>query len=329
MRVAPPYVRAAGRFEAQLSVLTGAGNMGNYNMHAVAKVVHGGKAYEVPVLTGNALKHWHSVYLAEVYQDLGGKQLNEFCMKGVGLRGKNLGGDDASSEAEAIKDLCNDLHGFLLPDKQIKRDSLVRVSFAVPVLEEKNLEAASKFAVVHNRVDPFKRTQQVKSKEEQEGTEMMVFKQEYSSAVYGFAVAMDLGLSGVPLYQEGKSDVDDKERELRIKSALVALLRLFNGVGSKQARALPIARLRELVIAISDSPIPNLVHGAYPDYVARSAELLTAYLRAVGKKGVVLCYGVDCPRSNDVLECKKADTLDALFQEVLGRALPGGQPARR
>ncbi|WP_244263081.1 hypothetical protein [Saccharolobus islandicus] len=46
--------------------------------------------YDVPVLTGNSLEHWHSVYLAEVYTTLGGKHANELCKAGIGLRGYKL-----------------------------------------------------------------------------------------------------------------------------------------------------------------------------------------------------------------------------------------------
>ena len=290
MIVTGPYIRVAGRLRVNVAVLTGAGTMGNYNMHTVVRAVADGKVYEVPALTGNAFKHWHAVYAAEQYQALGGTLLNEFCKKGVGLRGKNLEGKDAEDECKAIEDFCNDIHGFLLPDSQIKRDSLARFAFAVPVLTHAELENAQKFAVTHNRVDPFQ-----KGKE----TEMMVFKQEYSSARYGFSAVLDLGLSLRPLYKNCTvkiSNVDiERERKLRIKASVLGLLvAVRGGVGSHTARALPIADLEEMVVAVDDVPIPALVHGAYPDYVEKSLDVLSAFAKALNRSIRVVCYNAEC-----------------------------------
>nr|WP_287069196.1 type I-A CRISPR-associated protein Cas7/Csa2 [Pyrobaculum sp.] len=316
------FLRAAGRFEVQVAVLTGHGAMGNYNMHATVRVVHNGRVYEVPALTGNAMKHWHAVYAAEAYEALGGGRLNEFCRRGVGLRGKNLKGQDASSESEAIEDFCNDLHGFLIPNKQIKRDSLVKFAFGIPVLSAEVLESVSKFAVTHNRVDPTQTS---------EGGAMMVFKQEYSSGhLYGFAVSMDLAYLMRPIYEAlkgsgGQTVGDSEERRRRAIAAFAGLLKLISGgYGSKTARALPISNLKEVVVAISKSPIPQLVHGAYQDYVAKSIDLLSAYNRIIGGKADVICYGVDCPARGG-LEVRNvrsiedlAATVSALIKQLIG-----------
>ncbi len=83
----PPYVKVAGRFTVEVSALTGSGNIGNYNQVATAKiVVPDGNTYRVydgvPIITGNALKHWHAVYLAQEYVKLGGSLLNILCKHG-------------------------------------------------------------------------------------------------------------------------------------------------------------------------------------------------------------------------------------------------------
>jgi len=227
-------------------------------------------------------------------------------MKGVGLRGKRLEGGDATDECETIADFCNDLHGFLIPDKQIMRDSLVKFAFAVPVLTREELERAQKFAVTHNRVDPFQ-----SSKE----TEMKVFKQEYSSARYGFSAALDLGLVLTPLYSDcdkNKPPMDknkNAEKALRMRAAVLGLISALGGVGARAARALPIAHLEEVVAAVSKFPIPALVHGSYPDYVEKSLDVLSAFAKVYGNRQThsgaggsspasgaitVVCYGVNC-----------------------------------
>ncbi|RFA93078.1 type I-A CRISPR-associated protein Cas7/Csa2 [Pyrobaculum aerophilum] len=320
------FLRASGRFQVQVSVLTGQGVMGNYNMHTTVKVVHNGKVYEVPALTGNALKHWHSVHAAKAYEALGGKQLNEFCRKGVGLRGKDMNGNDADSESVAIEDFCNDLHGFLIPKKQIKRDSLVKFAFGIPVLTPEVLESVSKFAVTHNRVDPTQKGQT---------GEMMVFRQEYASGyLYGFAVSMDLDYLMTPIYEslkEGGSSnksVDAAEKARRAKAAFAGLIStVTGGYGSKAARALPISSLKEMVVALSPKPIPQLVHGAYDNYIEKSIDVLKAYLAIVGGNAHVICYGVTCPeaersagkaeKSGANIEVKNVDKLEELASTVL------------
>jgi len=319
------YVRVSGRFVAEVSVLTGSDTIGNYNTHSIARVtlMKDGqfRSYEVPVVTGNSLKHWHSVYLAKVYESLGGSELNEFCKKGVGMRGytKDATFDKpnvANDEEEAIKDLCNDIQGFLIPNKQIKRDSLVKFSFGIPVLDENILEHVSRFSVTHNRVSPVKAKSEREEKEEK--SQMMIFKQEYStSPLYGFAVSMDLVYVMQPIYQKGSGNVDNKEVERRKKASILALLYIFTGIGSKQARALPVSEVKELLVAVSEKPIPNLVHGSYPDYVDKSIDILLSYKKLVGDNSLkIYGYGIDCSKYKDVLEC--GNSLTDIFNKILG-----------
>ena len=364
------YVRVSGRFVAQLSVLTGSDNIGNYNTHAIGRIVvgtgSGFKAHEVPVLTGNAMKHWHAVYLARAYESLGGTMINELCRAGLGLRGykkdatlSNL--DYADSETEAIKDVCNDLHGFLIAVKkekkqtnrskkteneeeqteeetkkgvQIKRDSLIKFSFAAPVLDTNVLEFVSRFSVVHNRVDPVTQRQQGKKQSQdqqaEQKTQQMIFKQEYStSPLYGFNVVMDLAYVCKPMYESSSVKIcDDNEVLRRKEAAILALLYMFTGVGSKQARALPVSEVVELMAAVSDSPIPNLVHGSYMDYAEKSLDLLKAYAKSTGKQVYVVCYNVkSCvdqqasaqgqQKANP--EVKTVNSLEEFFNELLTR----------
>lgn len=307
------FVRISGRFESEISVLTGSDNLGNYNTHAIARISvesgDGYRLYEVPVLTGNSLKHWHSVYLAQAYQSLGGTLLNELCKEGIGLRGYTVESTlsdlkEASSETEAIKDLCNDIHGFLIAKKggkQIKRDSLVKVSFAAPVFDINVLEFVTRFSEIHNRIDPISTQKSNKQKSsDNENTAQMVFKQEYSSSpLYGFNISMNLNYVCKPMYETAsnvnvcsdKNDDEEKEIKLRKKASVLALSYLFTGVGSKQSRALGISRPVELLAAVSDSPIPNLIHGSYVDYMEKSIDIMKLFNNVE-----ILCYGENCKK---------------------------------
>ena len=301
--------------------MSGLGAIGNYNQVATARVLHNGALYEVPVITGNALKHWHAVYAAEAYQALGGNMLNELCKRGIGLRGYTADSTLKSpkavaDECEAVKDFCNDIHGFLSPqeEKPVKRDSLVKISFAVPVLEEGNLKAVSKFAVQHNRVVP--PTVNVKQRE---GEGMMPFKQEYGTGLYAVALRMDLAHIGKPLFDECKEVINADERKRRAKASILALLPLLTGAGSKQARALPIAAVREVLVAVSQSPMPNLIHAAYPDYCEKSIDVLSAYLKGIGGTANLYYYGNGCnaQRAGRQIAFKKVASLEELVEAVV------------
>lgn len=322
------FVRFAARVVVNVAALSGLGEVGNYNQVAVAKVLHDGSAYEVPVMTGNALKHWHAVYAAEEYVRMGGKYANDLCKLGIGVRGykhdstlDNL--QLASNECEAIMDFCNDLHGFLIAaeGRSTKRDSLVKASFMVPVLEAKNLEAVSKFAVQHNRVAPEQVRRAIK-----EGEAMMLFKQEYASGLYGFYVRLDLDKVLTPMFEtcsnksEGAGKIKkDDEIKLRRRATVAALLKLLTGAGSKQARALPVVDVKEVLAAVSTRPIPNLIHPAYPDYCKKSMDVLNAYKAFDGGNIKVLYYGGE-PCAG--VEAK--NTLKELFDELVKEVDGGG-----
>ncbi|BFH74694.1 type I-A CRISPR-associated protein Cas7/Csa2 [Sulfurisphaera javensis] len=340
------YIRISGRFTSQISVLTGSENLGNYNTVASARVVvnigGGYKQYEVPVLTGNALKHWHAVYLAQAYVSLNGKLLNEICERGIGLRGykvdtklsDNLKNKEAENEAEAILDVCNDIHGFLLTTKQIKRDSLVKVSFASPVFNPDILEYTSRFAITHNRVDPLTRGSNQ--------TQMMVFKQEESSGPeFGFNISMNMNYVMKPMYTDDveaikeylkKEKIDEEEeRKRRIKASIMAVSYLLTGVGSKQARSLGILKPLELIAAISTKPLPNLIHGSYEDYVTSSISLLNLYAKTYNETVYILCYNSNCQEQKSKEEGKQGTSgklvitnetsIDKFFEELINYAI--------
>jgi CRISPR-associated protein Cst2 len=345
----PPYVKVTGRFTVEVSALVGAGSLGNYNQIATAKIVlpsDQGKIVTVegvPIITGNSLKHWHSVYLADNYVALGGKLLNIFCKHGIGVRGYTVDSNfnnprEATSEMEAILDICNDVHGLLVPNKQLKRDSLVEFSNAIPVLTQDNLDNASKFAIQHNRVVP---ASLAGSEEEEEGVTMMVFKQENASvALYGFAVNMELGWILRPRYegdgsivdvsdrigsrqQESKTDIIVEERKRRARAAMLALFDLIVGFGSKKARALPIAKPVELMVVVSRVPIPNLVHAAYPDYASLSLQMLAGFCGGSEKCDQihVHCYNVKGCEKINAVEVKKHTQLDELIISVVNEVV--------
>jgi CRISPR-associated protein Cst2 len=341
----PPFVRVSGRFTVEVSALVSSGNIGNYTQIATAKLVLlNGTAYEgVPIITGNSLKHWHAVYLVENYVSLGGKYANILCKHGIGVRGFKYDVDSfdkidknnyANTEQEAIIDICNDIHGFLIPDKQLKRDSIVETSNAIPVLTEDNLENVSKFAIQYNRVAP----NVIKDKLGEEYG-MMPFKQEHASVpLFGFAMSMDLGWILRPRYEgdgsivlelPNKKDNVVEERKRRARAALLAVLNLITGSGSKQARSLPIIGVQELMIVVSNVPIPKLVHAAFDNYAAQTIDALRIYASNInGAEIHVHCYSASSKpingceqRSSDKVQMHSHSSLEDMFNNVINETL--------
>ena len=102
-------------------------------------------------------------------------------------------------------------------------------------------------------------------------------------------------------------------------------------MGARAARALPIAHLEEVVVAVSKFPIPALVHGSYPDYVEKSLDVLSAFAKVHGNRQTrsgaggsspasgaitVVCYGVNCSAAGG-LNIVNVKSFSELVEKVL------------
>ena len=303
------FVRLAGRVEVNAASLNAQGTAGNLIELTKIRVVRfEGGAYhlvEVPAVTGNAVKHWHFTHFVNAYTMLGGQSLCEYCKRGMGYRSPDR---NKESEGEFVRDCAGeDVHGFLQPERQVRRESLFKASFILPVED-----AETGFdTVTHNRIVVDEQGRIAK-----EG--MMIFKRQYSSSIFGFLMSLDLGYVGRLLYSEKHNPVVDNDEVLRRgKAALVALLPLLAGeIGASRARALPAWRVKELLVAWSDKPIPQLAHGSYSDYVAASLGTLAAYAKLLNAEVEVLAYGIN-KKLEEVKEKAKGE-IDKLRIEEKG-----------
>jgi len=302
------YVRIAGRVEVNAASLNAQGTSGNLIELAKLRVVvpESGtyRLFEVPTVTGNTIKHWHFVHFVNAYTMLGGQKLCDYCKRGIGYRSP----EDKANEESFVKDCAGeDVHGFLQPDNQVRRESLFKASFMLPIEEvESGFDT-----MTHNRV-----VIDTEGKVTREG--MMIFKRQYSSSIYGFLMSLDLGYIGRLLYSQEHRQVIDGDEELkRGKAALVALLPLLAGeVGASRARALPAWRVKELLVAWSENPIPQLTHGRYSDYVATSLDVLAAHSDLLGINVNVLAYGVDKKLTDSFEKLKESGSGKLVMIEI-------------
>jgi len=301
------YVRISGRLLVNAASLNAQGTVGNLveltKVHVVRASSNGYELVEVPVVTGNSLKHWHFVHFIKEYKKMrdGAAKLCSDCIRGVGFRTRqNLGNDEAK-----YIEMCagEDLHGFLMPEAQVRRESLVKFSFLIPVedLMERAIDT-----VTHNRVV-------VNEEGRIEGeAAMMLFKRQYSSSMYGFSSTLDLGLVGTRLYSANKEPViDQMERAVRAKAALMAFIPFLSGLfGANTARSLPVEKVEQLLVTSSNAPLPLLVNAAYSDYVRRSLLTLRNYCETTGTRACVHVYGIKSGIKDVLKDCEVIEVKD-------------------
>lgn len=267
------FVRVTGRAIVNVHSANAEGAVGNYiglsKMFVVRRRRDGGyDLSEEPVVSGNMLKHWHAVRMVELLKEWNGT-LCETCKRFVMYRSSL----PYSDEFEFVKACAiEDVHGFLQPDTTVRRESLVKFSFLIPVEEL----GAQSGAVTHNRVylEP---TGAIPAEEQL----MMVFRREYASGVYGFMASMDLKYVGRALADpdNAKKVLPLEERKKRARAAMLALADILTGrFGASSARALPVLNTVELIVAVSRKPMTNLLSGFYYDYVEESAKAIKALL---------------------------------------------------
>ncbi len=303
------YVRGTFRVVLNVHSLNTEGAVGNYN--PLVKVFLVGRTsdnswdiVEANAVTGNMLKHWHARHVRDLAEKMN-LALCEDCKRGVFYRTRI----HVESEADAIK-MCvlEDLHGFLCTDTQVRRESLVKTSFIVPI-EERLFGTIS---VTHNRV-----VYDEKGKIDEKG--MMPFKNEYASGVYAFGISMDLAYVGIPLANPNTKIISDDKRKMRAKLAIMALGNLLTGsLGAKQSRALPIAKPIQALVAISKNPIPAPVHSYYKDYATDSIKTYEGLVtNGLIKKEDLEIHVYDIDASSDIITIIRHDSVGELINSLL------------
>jgi CRISPR-associated protein Cst2 len=262
------YIRTTGRALVNIHSANAEGAVGNYmalsKMFIVRRTNGSYDVLEEPVISGNMIKHWHAIAMTELLKSWGYDGICNECKRHVMYRSIL----NKNNELEYIKACAiEDLHGFLDIKTNVRRESIVKFSFMIPV-EEQHSEYSS---ITHNRV-----VINEEGKVPKEEQAMMVMKREHASGVYGFLCSMDLAFAGVSLANPNEKLPLD-ERKIRAKAAIVALANVLSGYfGAAQARALPIIKITEFIGVASRKPIPNIVHGFFKDYIEETASIIKA-----------------------------------------------------
>ncbi|MEM2915167.1 MAG: hypothetical protein QXH91_07200, partial [Candidatus Bathyarchaeia archaeon] len=168
-------------------------------------------------------------------------------------------------------------HGFLAPETQCRRESLVKFSFLIPTEENVIEEKFGVDAVTHNRVVLNEKGCIIGE------AGMMIVKRQYSSALFGFRSSLELSLIGKPQADPNqKPNLSKEEKMDRAWAAVIAFSKILYGeLGASTSRALPIITTEELVAFASEYQIPASVHGFYKDYLEANANLFASYSKVL------------------------------------------------
>ena len=263
------YLRLSGRLLINIHTGNAEGAVGNYislsKMYILRRLPDGKlDFFEEPVISGNMIKHWHAIETINILKSMNYSKICEYCSRYVMYRSPF----NYDNEAKFIENCAiEDLHGFLAPEVGVRRESIVRFSFLVPVEDMSSKYAA----IVHNRVG-------ITKEGAIDENVMMVFKREYASGLYGFSCALDLSYVGKCQSDPDKVVLDKNDRKIRVKAAILALANILTGnFGASRTRAMPIVKVTELIGVISKKPIPNLTNGYYVDYIDENIARLKSF----------------------------------------------------
>jgi CRISPR-associated protein Cst2 len=227
---------------------------------------------EAVAVSGVMIKHWHFAYMVA----LGTKEgvdFCDYCSRLEAIRVPSEKQKDVSRELDLIsRCAAEDVHGFLRADPPLRRESLARFSWMLPLLSEESAKTfglPTPFRVLQHsrnvREIPEEAPKEVKQAQ-------MPYPRSYANGIYGFVSTLDLDHIGHS-FTDGKT-IDDKKILSRRKIAIQAYIPMLTGaLGASLARALPVSDVLEVVVVDSAKPIPTPIHPVYPDYVDGNVNL--------------------------------------------------------
>jgi len=232
---------------------------------------------EAVAVSGVMIKHWHFAYMVT----LGLREGVPFCDYCKKLEAIRVPSETAGSELELITRCAGeDIHGFLRAKPSLRRESLVRFSWMLPLLNEevvKTFGLPTPFRVLQHsrnvREIPEGAPEEVKQAQ-------MPYPRSYAGGVYGFVSTLDLEHIGYSF--TNAEAIGNDQRALRRKIAVQAYVPMLTGaIGSSLARALPVSDVLEVLVIVSDKPIPAPVHPIYPNYLDENLNLYNSVSKAM------------------------------------------------
>ncbi|MEM4482121.1 MAG: DevR family CRISPR-associated autoregulator [Desulfurococcaceae archaeon] len=288
---------------------------------------------EAVAVSGVMLKHWHAVYLARRAKELGIK-LCPLCERGEAIR---VPPPEAVREEwlridkkrfdeyveclkkgteESLVELCigEDVHGFLRTEPPLRRESLIKFSWLLPVYLE-GIEMPPFRVVQHSR-----NIREIPEEPRELKQMQMPYPRSYADGIYGFISLCDLDLIGTA-FTCRKQVINDDEKRKRQRAVLEAFIPMLTGAfGASLARALPAAKPLEVVTIVSKEAtvsLPAPVHPMYEDYFQLNEKLFRSFAKEFNVDLLICTYGVGKPTKEDKIEIRIVnDPVEAITEAI-------------
>ncbi|MBC7091874.1 MAG: DevR family CRISPR-associated autoregulator [Nitrososphaeria archaeon] len=298
---------------------------------------------EAVSVSGVMLKHYHFSNMIDLITEEGGK-LCVICSRKEAIRVlsseittedvKNwLGNTDevenylnvvrkysSDAEDEIIK-MCagEDVHGFLRPQPMLRRESLVKFSWMLPLylhdLEE--YQTPTPFTILQHSRNIRNIPKEISKSLAQM---QMPFPRGYGNGVFAFTSILDLDFIGYS-FTTKKNVLEHEEKQKRQRSSVMAYGPILTGLcGASLARALPAVRIEEVVSIISKKnkvSIPNPIHPIYEGYFDDSVKIYDTYAKLFDSEVHIFHYGVSTSKNYGNVKLEEVDKpLDVLDKAI-------------
>jgi len=233
---------------------------------------------EAVAISGLMVKRWHFANMVRLGDK---KDFCKLCRNLEAIRIPSEKGKKVRSEIEIIEECAGeDIHGFLRADPMLRRESLIKFSWMLPLLNEEIIETfglPTPFRVVQHTRNIREITDEAAKRMNVSREELsrwqMPYPRSYAAGLYGFVSLLDLEHVGYS-FTDQSTIKDPTKRMNRRKIAIQAYIPLITGTcGASLARALPVADILEIITVLSDKPIPAPIHPLYPEYVEENTKL--------------------------------------------------------
>jgi CRISPR-associated protein Cas7/Csa2 subtype I-A len=276
---------------------------------------------EAVAVSGVMLKHWHAAYLSERAKSLG-INLCPLCSRGEAIRlppvdiltksrkeiqewlkvreeeferyVETIGKENE----EKIVKMCvgEDVHGFLRTQPPLRRESLVKFSWLLPIYIG---DMPTQFRVVQHtrniREIPKELPKELKQMQ-------MPYPRSYADGIFGFTSVANLDNVGVS-FSSGKNVLDDNNKKKRVRALIEAFIPMLTGAcGASLARALPAAKPLEVTVIVSKEAkisFPAPVHPMYEEYFDLNKGIFESFSKVFNVDVAIYTYGIGKSEGKD------------------------------
>lgn len=239
---------------------------------------------EAVAVSGLMIKRWHFLNMVTI----GLKRGVNFCNFCRNLEAIRVPSRITGSEFDFIERCAGeDVHGFLRAEPMLRRESLTKFSWMLPLLNEETVEAfglPTPFRVVQHTRNIREITEEAAKRVGVKRDELrrwqMPYPRSYATGLYGFVSILDLEHVGYSFTTNEALDGGEKKKRQII--AIQAYVPMITGAcGASLARALPISDILEVVTILGDKPIPAPIHPLYSDCLRGNIDLYRSVSEAM------------------------------------------------